>query len=742
VSASEIRTQKQELEIKYQQIPYDPDIDKVNLNEEIVHILMQKPELLKKMGRPESWIVNDFEEFSKGFGEFGIEPHEMVTFFAAYSPDKWAEYSEEQQIEIANFATSVKIIDVDPFFSNGSVYPFRVSRYGIEIHDKNEDEYKVITKTPFIIESIGESLDSKKDHWVKYKLKYKTNYGKTESKYVDPNEILTKEIKKLSNMGLLITEEDTKILNRYVKKYLEASPRLPKEDIALKNGWYQNDTVLVTGEHLHSGNGISKVYQLTDELKGKYERRGNKQAWIKGTEFFRQYDIVWFKMLSTVSAFLIKFTTVNSFIENFYGDSTEGKTLSMQIGASLVGVPSYEGLINDARNSASGIEKILEFNTDTPIYFDEISNNKEFDEYIYMIANGKGKGRGTKSLSFVEGGSWHTIVQTSGEYPLTKDEKTLTGKKLRVMEIHDPIPFLAPEILEEVKEAIKNNYGLFMDEIIQEILKNKHRISSLYSQFDMFFDKPFNAFSQRMRSYFIVLAIGGYILENVFRNNGIETKCTVDICKKYYQKIVVDDPITPYWENALRYVYQWTIRNSARFERSIKDFGSSGMIKGSFETYGWITKDAILFDETMLKEALEDGQFIYPKVLDAWKKENILSPKMVGKVIQTWRFRTNINGKHAEGLRIKVETLRDKLKMDADIFEGFDNEPEKSIEEMSLNEACQYFLNKIKPELKLVTYSPEEAAKEFIKTFPDMGLMNGHGNIIKSMELCKKSCRN
>jgi len=166
------------------------------------------------------------------------------------------------------------------------------------------------------------------------------------------------------------------------------------------------------------------------------------------------------------------------------------------------------------------------------------------------------------------------------------------------------------------------------------------------------------------------------------------------------------------------------------------------MVKGSFETYGWITKDALLFDETMLKEALEDGQFIYAKVIDSWKKENILSPKTVGKTIQTWRFRTNINGKHAEGLRIKIETLRDKLKMDADIFEGFENVDDKSIEEMSLNEACQYFLNKIEPEFKLIIHSAEEAATKFIITFPNWVLMAGQPEIIKSMEMCKKNCRN
>lgn len=61
----------------------------------------------------------------------------------------------------------------------------------------------------------------------------------------------------------------------------------------------------------------------------------------------------------------------------------------MQLASSLVGNPLK--LIKDADSTKVGIEKILEYNTDTPIFFNETSNNKEFQDVIYMIGNEQGK---------------------------------------------------------------------------------------------------------------------------------------------------------------------------------------------------------------------------------------------------------------------------------------------------------------------------------------------------------------
>src|SRR5674476_64140 len=257
-------------------------------------------------------------------------------------------------------------------------------------------------------------------------------------------------------------------------------------------------------------------------------------------------------MYATVAAFLIRFTPVNTFdVHNWY-ESSGGKTTTLLVGASLVGNPNIDGLIQDANNTAVGIEKYLEFNSDTPVYWDETSNNKDFKDYLYMMGNGKGKGRGTKEQGNSQGGNWRTVIQSTGEFPLTKNDSTSTGSKMRLIEIHEALPRLEQEYLDELTITIKNNYGLFLDEIIQEIFKNKDHMASLYSNIRMFFEKANSPFSERAKSYFIVLALGGYILEEVLKAYGIQSKESIDICTAYYRKVVLEDPTLPYSERALQ----------------------------------------------------------------------------------------------------------------------------------------------------------------------------------------------
>lgn len=78
----------------------------------------------------------------------------------------------------------------------------------------------------------------------------------------------------------------------------------------------------------------------------------------------------------------------------------------MQVAALLVG-NSLE-LIKDADSTKIGIEKTLEYNTDTLTYFDETSNNKEFQDVIHMIGNEQGKNRRNKDGEIDKAGKWKT----------------------------------------------------------------------------------------------------------------------------------------------------------------------------------------------------------------------------------------------------------------------------------------------------------------------------------------------
>ncbi|MDD4377769.1 MAG: DUF927 domain-containing protein [Eubacteriales bacterium] len=733
------KTFKDELINKYNLIPHNPDLDSCNLNSELVDLLTINYSLRSLMQKYKKWSYTEIEAISKILKSNAWHWWEIKKVFEAYSPQIWEQLGENTKNKLKEISENTPDVLQDPFDTGLDLSPFRVDKNGVYGMKKADDEFVEyrITKTPIIITNICEGLDD--DGEYKCKIKYKSMSRKIHTKYVEPSLLLSCDVKTLGDMGLVVIDEDTKKMKQYFKKLLDVDNLLPVEYTAKKNGWYQNNSVLVTGNYKHTADGMDEIAQLSEFLQTEYNVKGDKEKWKKVTEKVINQPLVRLKMYATVGAYIIRFTGINTFLVHNWYESSGAKTTSMRVAASLVGNPTYDGLIEDARSTGVGIEKHLEFNSDTPVYFDETSNNKDFKDYIYMMGNGKGKGRGTKDLGYSKGGTWHTIIQSTGEFSLTKDESTSTGMRVRTIEIHDKLPHYDEEYIKELNDCLNGNYGLFLEEIIQEVFKTKDKIKNLYGTLNRFFDKSGSVFSERAKTYFVVLAIGGYILEKIFRENGMTEMNPVDICKDYYRQIVLEDPTVPYSDRALQSMYQWTVRNLSKFERSRRDFGSDGLARGAIEVQGWITKDSIYYDETMIKNALENIGYNYERVKEDWKKEGIIEPHIRNGKVQTYRCQSTINGKSISGIKIKILTLKNKLGMDEKILEVPDDYHDED-DTMSLKEKCILFL-KNNPLYNNATCTAEKAAIAFIQADDRIELMHGKDYIIDTMNICKHGCR-
>jgi uncharacterized protein (DUF927 family) len=729
---------------QYHQIPVE-QIDSTNLNIAFVDELANNDNLRYLMEKRDTWEYSDFETVTKHLAAKKWLYWEIERVFNTYSPIKWDQQDQKSKDRIKELAEILPGICRDPFDTGMDIDPFFVNKDGVYKKNNKESSERAsepkphtIIKTPIIVSYIGENLEESAEY--NYKIKYKSITGKIYERFVDPSVLLSCDVKTLVKMGLLITDEDSKNFKQYVKKYLDPANSIPIEFIAKRNGWHRNNQILVTGSVKHSVTGRENLTQLSEYLQKHYEMKGNKDTWKEKVQLVLSYDIVRLKMYATVAAFLIRFTPVNSFTFHNWYESSGLKSIGQMVAASLIGNPTHiDGLIQDANNTAVGIEKYLEMNSDIPVFFDETSNNPDFKNRLYMIGNGKGKGRGTKDNGYLQGGSWRTIVQTTGEIPLAKGAGTLTGQQMRVIEIHEGVPLLDPKDVNELKIGIESNYGLFLDEIIQEIFKNKDRMTLLFKTIQLQFPKANSVFAERLKSYFVVLAMGGFILEEVFKTNQIPAKEAIDVCIQYYNKIVLDDPTVPYSDGALQATYQWTARNISKFERSIHDFKSNGLAKGAIEIQGWITKESIYYDEDMLRKALEGIGYHYERVKKDWQTSGIIEPYTKNGKVKSYRCQSTINGKSISGIKIKIDTLKEKLGMDKRILVPEDQDVDQEVidsEEKNIVKEIEEFLRN-NPLYDNPTCSTEEAANAFIQEQDHIELMQGKSYIYDKMELIK-----
>lgn len=695
---------------------------------------------------PEEWIKLILQEYLEGgsWEEWGDiqEIIERIKRDAAAQQQKDIEEKEEEgDINKGEKAPSQFSFTVNEFKVDENGIFKIVKRKGI--NGDYEDDVR-ITPTPCYISAVGDNIDTGE---LSYKLHIKNMLGSERDVWKKQGELLRKaDILKLQDemhFQEYVAREIMNYLSEFVLKYIKV---LPVEITVISNGWKNDYTLFIIGEKAISKNKIDEVTQISEEMKQKYVAKGTKEEWIENLKELIDNDLVRLKMYATVGAFLIRFTPVETFLIHNYEESSGGKTLSMRIAASLIGNPQKDGVIESAANSQVGFEFYLESHSDTPVYWDDTSANPDFIKSVYLLGNEKGRGRGTKDLKYRDGGNWRTIAQSTGEEPLTQGVSEKTGNQARVIEVHERLPLYEKEYLEKIDMTLKNNYGLFLDEIIKEVFKVKDKIEENYKQVSKQFGAPINEFAGRKKGYFVVLGIAGSIVERVLMRYGIDPKNNIDVCKKYYEKVVQEDPTIPYSDRALQSVYQWTVRNSTRFEKSIKEFGSDGLAKGAYETYGWITKDAIYYDEGVLTKILESMGFNYPRVKEDWKK-GIIEPhvqkdKKTEKLkIKSYVSPSTINGKRIRGIRIKINTLANKLEMEEPIFEIPTDATEKEPNEMNLKEKCDTFLIE-NPEYRNVTYTDEQAAEGLIREHDQIELLyGGKDYIVDMMKLCRQGCR-
>ena len=272
------KTFKDEMLEKYHSIPSDVDLDPRDLNEEFADLLIINDKLRAFMRKCDKWDYSDFGNIYKILTANAFAEWEINRIFEAYSPDAWAALPESSKRKIRVEGECTPDVLQDPFDNGLDLFPFKVDNTGIygvkrvEKDEKVEYEPYLITKTPVIITHICESLDD--DGEYKCKIKYKSMSRKIHTRYVEPSMLLSCDVKTLGNMGIVVIDDDTKKMKQYFKKTLDLDNQLPIEYTANKNGWFQGNSVLVTGKYKHTPYGMEEIAQLSEFLHQGHNVKG------------------------------------------------------------------------------------------------------------------------------------------------------------------------------------------------------------------------------------------------------------------------------------------------------------------------------------------------------------------------------------------------------------------------------------------------------------------------------------
>lgn len=270
-----------------------------------------------------------------------------------------------------------------------------------------------------------------------------------------------------------------------------------------------------------------------DNLSYRYSQKGNLQ---ESLELIRAMShkkafLPFMGVLSSALYGVIDAMKTFNHVTHLSGSSGRGKTLSVQMALSLVGDPNeYK---SNFSQTLVGAEMYLSENYDMPCFIDETELSKRADDVIetfYMFSNKHGKARGAMSGNEVVARdivSFRGHLITTGEKNVdflldqSLSQNIKNGVIRRVIDYPIGTDYYGDEYnhseVMNLKRKAFGNYGLFIDEWIDIISRNKKKLNEDFHQISSRINK--NLADKELVYYAFIL-----VLKTLYDNGYIDKK--------------------------------------------------------------------------------------------------------------------------------------------------------------------------------------------------------------------------
>jgi uncharacterized protein (DUF927 family) len=540
--------------------------------------------------------------------------------------------------EINSIIENAKPIDIEKQnknlfgvdFKYNTPQGYYITPEGILKDGKNGQQIEV-TRTPIFIAKKLKDIENLQE---KVELVFISNNQK-HTLVVEKSQLAsTKEIVGLSNFGVLVNSNNAKLLVQYLYDYEAVNSSLiPLQYMTNKLGWYKDKFIPFEDNIVVLFNG--GIFEGLNTA-------GTFQEWQQGIQQFRFNEAFRFIMAASFTAPLLNLLNQRIFLIHLWGDSRSGKTATLKAALSIWGNP--DDLVVTFNATKVGLEKIANFYNDLPIGIDErqVANNQEFIEnLVYMLSLGKGKLRGSKGGGLQPLSTWHTVILSTGEEPLSSTTSN-EGVFTRTIEINLK-PFDNEEQARACYEVIQSNYGWAGREWIKAIQQEKELLQQIKNTSRMFFDELIKHYPQILQSHAQALALVGAvdikISELIFKEKQPEdiTMVTLEAVAEQLQGTEEVD----IGQRAYDYILDMINAHIKNFEEEAK------------ERWGFLQDGVVEFFPSVLEKLLREMNFNPKKVYAAWEEKGLIKVTFE-KDAKRYSCLKWLNGKPVRVVKLKM----------------------------------------------------------------------------------------
>lgn len=262
---------------------------------------------------------------------------------------------------------------------------------------------------------------------------------------------------------------------RMLATYLQSQVPQRRMEAVIQTGWAGSEfKAYALPDTVIGPDAIRVTFQTDAKTTDEYTQRGTLEGWQQSISMLADGNPMLVLALSTAfSGPLLARVGMDSGGLHLIGDSSTGKTTALQAAASVWGGDNFR---RSWRTTANGLEGAAALFNDGLLALDEISecDPRDVGEVVYMLGNGRGKQRASRTGAARSVNRWRTSVISTGERSIATcmaqaGQQVKAGQAVRLLDIPMQRPYGAwdclhqyasgPAFSDAIKRAVSANYG-------------------------------------------------------------------------------------------------------------------------------------------------------------------------------------------------------------------------------------------------------------------------------------------
>lgn len=480
---------------------------------------------------------------------------------------------------------------------------------------------QMITHEPLFIKSISQDLEL---HTERLTLTHKREGEWREVSIPRGIAFDHHKIVQLADLGFPVTSLNAKGIVKFLSEF---------EGLNIEN---LNKSFVIHGFGYREGRNKEKIFFLphcqvgTNDLLQFEPNSPGDEVFHRGLTTKGSYDL-WRQAISRcvehpriMFAKYCSFTAIlleplgfkQGFTVDFFGDSSSGKSIAMEIIMSGFGDPHI--LVQSWDSTKNAAERLADCLNGIPIALDEsqVVDSKVAYKILYMVTNGVGRARAAKGGGLQRIAKWLTTLFSNGERSII--ETTLyNGADARTIPIYgSPWGAVNKQMAakaDAIREVISQNYGHAVGPFVEEVYRiGKKELQREYQEYQGYFvaNARDTGLDMRKAKYFAAICLAGRIAEHLFGFGASPMK----VCEEIWQEATAEEHVD-YATKAIRFVASWVNANRNSFDQ----VGTEKTVDRG-EVFGVIHPgEYVAIFPHKLKELLIKGEFSPSTVLREWK---------------------------------------------------------------------------------------------------------------------------